>query len=293
MKRIVGAALTAFALLSCHSNISEAKAVRPALWKVSDADTTVYLFGTIHLLPKNLVWQSPRIAAAIGAAQGLVLETVLDKDPQKTGAIMAQLGMSPNLPPLLDRVAPDKRAALQAVVTKSGVPLTVLDRFETWAAALTLASAGMRDLPVSADYGAEAVLSRAFTKASKPVAGLETPAQQLGYFDALPETAQRRFLESIAEDDSHARTEFDAMIAAWSAGDVNKIALTFDDELKLSPELTEALLKQRNRNWAEWIAKRMASPGSVLVAVGAGHLAGSDAVTALLTKRGLKVTRLQ
>ena len=293
MKRIVGAALAVFALLSCHSTQSEAKPIRPALWKVSDADTTIYLFGTIHLLPKDLAWQSPKIAAAIKGSQGLVLETVMDKEPQKTGAIMAQLGMSPGLPPLLDRVPAEKRAALQKVVTKSGVPIEVLNRFESWAAALTLASAGMRDLPVSPEYGAEATLSREFSTASKPIIGLETPAQQLGYFDGLPEAAQRKFLESIAEDDSNARAEFDAMIAAWGSGDVKKIALTFDDELKLSPELTEVLLKQRNRNWAAWIGERMAKPGTVFLAVGAGHLAGAGSVTALLAARGLKVSRIQ
>ena len=293
MKRTLGVALAAFALLSCHSTQSEAKPIRPAMWKVSDADTTIYLFGTIHLLPQDLAWQSPKMIAAMRASQDLVLETVLDKDPQKTGAIMAQLGMSPGLPPLLDRVPADKREALQKVVTKSGVPLAVLDRFETWAAALTLASAGMRDLPVSPEYGAEAILSRSFTSTGKPVSGLETPAQQLGYFDGLPETAQRRFLTSIADDESNARAEFDAMIAAWGAGDIKKIALTFDDELKLSPELTDVLLKKRNANWSDWIVARMAKPGTVFVAVGAGHLAGSDAVTVMLTKRNLKVVRLQ
>jgi uncharacterized protein len=293
MKRTITITFAALALLSCNTTQSEAKTLKPALWQVSDADTTIYLFGTIHLLPKDLAWQSPKVDKAIRASENLVLETVMDKDPQKTGAIMAQLGMSPALPLLLDRVPADKREALQRIVSKSGVPLAVLDRFETWAAALTLASAGMRDLPVSAEYGAEAILAKHFATDGKPVAGLETPAQQLGYFDGLPETAQRRFLASIADDDTNARAEFDAMIAAWGAGDVKKIALTFDDELKLSPELTEVLLKKRNANWSDWIVARMAKPGTVFVAVGAGHLAGSDSVNAMLAKRGLRVSRLQ
>jgi uncharacterized protein len=293
MKRTIGVALAAFALLSCQANESEAKPIRPALWKVADADTTIYLFGTIHLLPKELAWQSPKIDAAIKSSQGLVLETVMDKDPAKTGAIMTQLGMSSGLPPLLDRVPPSKRDALKRVADRSGVPLAVLDRFETWAAALTLASAGMKDLPVSPEYGAEAVLSRRFAGEKKGVEGLETPAQQLGYFDGLPESAQRRFLESIADDDSNAQEEFNKMIGAWGAGDVKKIALTFDDELKLSPELTDVLLRKRNANWTQWIAARMEKPGTIFVAVGAGHLAGADSVNAMLGKRGIKVQRLQ
>ncbi len=293
MKRALTSAFAAFALLSCHSTQSEAKPIRPALWKVSDADTTIFLFGTIHLLPKDLAWVSPKIDAAIRSSQGLVLETVMDKDPQATGAIMTRLGLSPGLPPLLDRVPPSKREALERIVTRSGVPIAVLDRFETWAAALTLASAGMRDLPVSPEYGAEAVLSKRFVADGKSVIGLETPAQQLSYFDGLPESAQRRFLESIADDDSNAQAEFDAMIRAWTTGNVEKIALTFDDELKLSPELTDVLLRDRNANWTGWVAGRMKQPGTIFMAVGAGHLAGDAAVTAMLKKRGFRVARLQ
>ncbi|MBA3897559.1 MAG: TraB/GumN family protein [Sphingomonadaceae bacterium] len=295
MKRIALAAVAALALISCHSTGTEAAArvAKPALWKVSDADTTIYLFGTIHLLPKALDWQSPKILAAERASQALVLETVLDKDPKKTGAIMMGLGVSPGLPPLLDRVPADKRTALQRVVTRSGVPLTLLDTLETWAAALTLSSSALHDLPVSPEYGAENVLTRGFTAAGKPVSGLETPAQQLGYFDTLPEAAQRAFLVSVAEDDTDARKEFDAMIAAWTAGDTKKIALTFDDELKLSPELTQALLHRRNANWTAWIAERMKRPGTVFVAVGAGHLAGAGSVEELVAAKGFKVSRLQ
>jgi uncharacterized protein len=292
MKRLFVTAFAAIALLSCRSEPTEAKAVRPALWKVVDADTTIYLFGTIHLLPKNLTWQSPKIAAAMRASQGLYLETVLD-DPARSGTALRELGMTAGLPPLLERVPVAKRAALQKVVEKSGVPLATLDKFETWAAALTVASASLRDLPVSPEYGAEAVLTKVFRDAKKPVAGLETPEQQLGFFDSLPEAAQRKFLESIAEDDSNQRAEFDKMIAAWGSGNVRQIALTFDDELKLTPELTETLLRKRNANWAAWIAERMKKPGTIFVAVGAGHLAGTDSVEALLTRKKFRVVRVQ
>jgi uncharacterized protein len=278
---------------TCNTTQSEAKTLKPALWKVADADTTIYLFGTIHLLPQDLAWQSPKIDKAIRASQDLVLETVMSKDPMKEGQAMMQLGFSPGLPPLLDRVAPDKRDALAKVVKKSGMPIETLDKLETWAAALSLAAAGMMELKVSPKYGAEAILSERFGKEGKPVSGLETPMQQLGYFDGLPEAAQRKFLTSIAEDESSAQVEFDAMIAAWGSGNVKKIALTFDDELKLSPELTDVLLKRRNANWSDWIVGRMAKPGTVFVAVGAGHLAGSDSVTVMLAKRGIRVARLQ
>ncbi len=293
MKRTIGTALAALALLSCNTTHSEAKTLKPALWKVTDSDTTIFLFGTIHLLPQDLKWQSPKIDKAIRASQDLVLETVMSKDPVKEGQAMMQLGVTPGMPPLLDRVAADKRAALANVVKRSGIRIETLDRLETWAAALSLAAAGMAELKVSPKFGAEAILSERFAKDGKTVSGLETPIQQLGYFDGLPEAAQRQFLTSIADDESNARVEFDAMIAAWGTGNIAKIALTFDDELKLSPELTDVLLKRRNANWSDWIVGRMAKPGTVFVAVGAGHLAGAESVNAMLAKRGLKVSRLQ
>ena len=292
MKR---ALLLALALLPA---CTQAKAppppsARPALWKVVDRDTTVYLFGTIHVLPKGMVWVGPKLNAAMAASSGLVLETVIPKDPAVLGGVMAKLGVSPGLPPLLDRVPPKSRAKLAKAVTESGVPLAALDKLETWAAGLALSASAIGKLGVGREDGAEAALTDRFARAGKPVSGLETPEQQLGYFDGLPEAAQRKFLVSIAEDASDPAKEFAAMIAAWRSGNVRQIALSFDDELKLSPELADALIARRNANWAEWVAKRMAQPGTVFVAVGAGHLAGKGSVEELLARRGLKVVRVQ
>ena len=299
MKRPLVLAVLSLALLSSRSSsvppphpaVTVAMA-HPALWKVSDADTTIYLFGTIHLLPKELAWQSPKVDRAIRASQGLYLETVLG-DPAQTGAIMTKLGISANLPPVTERVSAAKQALLAKAVTKAGIPLAVLDRFETWAVALTLASAGLKDLNLSTDYGAEAILTQRFKAEHKPVAGLETTAQQLGFFDALPEAAQRKFLDSVIEDDSTNAKQFEAMIKAWGSGNVNAIALTFDEELKLTPELADTLLHKRNGRWADWAAQRMAKPGTIFVAVGAGHLAGKGSVQDLLATKHFRITRVQ
>ncbi len=299
MTRPLLALLALISLVACGG--TEAKAptppsapARPALWKVVDSDTTIYLFGTIHLLPKGMRWTTPVMAKAMAASQGLMLEVALDKDPAKLGAVMARLNNTPGLPPLLDRVAPTKLAALKKTIDASKIPLTYLDTQETWAAALAISSVSMAKLNLSYENGAETQLTQAFAKAGKPVGGLETAEQQLGYFDTLPEAAQRTFLTSIAEDDdTKAMQEFAKMIGAWKAGDVRRIALTFDDEMKLSPVLADVLLRKRNANWAAWIAERMKRPGTIFVAVGAGHLAGKGSVEDLVASRGFKVVRVQ
>ncbi len=267
--------------------------VKPALWKLADADTTIYLFGTIHILPKDFAWRTPQFDQALGASSTLVLEVAnLDDEQASTGAFL-DMAVSPDLPAVKDRVPDDRRAGLALMMDKAGLSSTVLSRFESWAVALTLGSAGMRDLQLSADYGVERALAADFKQAKKPIIGLETAEQQFGFFDTLPETAQRTLLVSMIDEQGGVKQMFDEMISAWSTGDENRIALTFDDELSLSPELVERLLRQRNRNWAGWLEKRLDQPGTVMVAVGAGHLAGKDSVQALLTKKGMAITRVQ
>jgi uncharacterized protein len=299
MNKWIAAALPALALLSACAGSSSPKTeaalppAKPALWKLADADTTIYLFGTIHLLPKDYKWRSAAFDRAAASADSLVLEVHETGGDKVTAEVFGKLAITPGLPPLSERVAPDKREALAKMVAKTGLPDAALNQFESWAAAIALAGTLFADLGLSADNGVEKQLTAQFVAAKKPIAGLETSAQQLGFFDTLPEQAQRTFLTSMVDESANARVQFDQMIGAWSRGDDKAIALTFDDELSLSPELAEALLRNRNKNWTGWLVKRLDTPGTVLVAVGAGHLAGDDSVQSMLAKRGVKVKRIQ
>ena len=264
------------------------------MWKLADADTTIWLFGTIHVLPPGYAWRGATLDKAFAESDALVLETVLDRaDPAKTSALLLGLGTKPGLPPLAERVSPAKRATLESMIERSKLPRPFLDGMETWSAALMLVGVTLNDLGLGGSPGVEPQLEDQFRAAAKPVEGLEAPEQQLGYFDALPEEAQRDFLETLLDDPAKARTDFDKMLAAWSRGDEAAIAATFDDDLEISPHLREILLRARNAAWAEWLVKRLDKPGSVLVAVGAGHLAGALSVQSMLAAKGLQVERVQ
>lgn len=290
----LGAVATA-ACAGAQSAAPTAGAAKPALWKVSDADTTIYLFGTIHLLPEGLEWQTPVLRRALAESDALVIEAVLGDDPTKQVQALMKLGVRPGLPPLAERVPADKRAALTKLVADAGVPAAVLDRMETWAAALTLVAVSLQkmNMGLKAKAGVENVLQASLKGGTKPVSGLETVEQQLGYFDGLSEEAQRTFLLGVLDDPTGARSEFEAMLRAWRSGDVEAIGRTFDAETTLSPELREALMTKRNRAWADWIGQRLGQPGTVMMAVGAGHLAGRDSVQAMLGAKGLKAERVQ
>jgi uncharacterized protein YbaP (TraB family) len=266
----------------------------PALWEVSDPDTTVYLFGTIHLLPDNYPWRTKTIDKAISESDTLYVETIVDpKNPAPLIAALTKTGFAAGLPPLAERISPAKRQMLEAAIAKTGIPRPAFDRMKTWAAAFTLLGVQYKELGLEGEHGVEQTLRDAFGSAGKPVDQLETNAEQLGFFDILPEAAQRALLEGAVEKPDTATADFSRMLHGWANGDVEAIANTFNHDLADSPPLRKTLLEQRNRNWSRWIEQRMAQPGTIMVAVGAGHLAGADSVQTMLERDGYAVRRIQ
>jgi uncharacterized protein YbaP (TraB family) len=267
----------------------------PALWKLADADTTIWLFGSIHILPAGTRWMDPAIAHAVESSQSLTIETVLDQDNGKVAELLMGMGRSAGLPPLAQRVPPGKRAQLAALSKASGFPPAMFDGMKSWAAAIMLTGAALQQIGVDTAQspGVEPQLTALFRAANKPVDGLETPEQQLGFFDRLPESAQRAFLLATLDNPAKARADFTKMIFAWSRGDPAAIEKSFAEDPEFTPALRDLLIRQRDRNWANALARRLAQPGTVFVAVGAGHLVGPDSVQKMLAARGLKVVRVQ
>jgi len=284
--------LAALALLFAPA--AQAQAVKdadPALWVVKDADTTIYLFGTVHVLKPGLSWFDEGVKAAFDKSDELVLEMVEPDTATMQGLIM-KTALNPTGPTLTEKLPADKREAYAKAMTDVGVPAAALDRFDPWFAAVTLSLAGLPKLGYNPESGAERTLSAAAKAASKRIVGLETAEQQLGYFDNLPEPLQVKFLVSTVDDYPKMAAELDKMIASWSAGDPETLGKTMNEELADTPELAKVLLADRNARWADWIDQRLHKPGTVFIAVGAGHLAGAESVQAQLAKHKLTVTRV-
>jgi uncharacterized protein YbaP (TraB family) len=68
------------------------------------------------------------------------------------------------------------------------------------------------------------------------------------------------------------------MLAAWSSGDAEALAALMNEDTAQDRTLYDAIFTNRNANWARWIQERMSRPGTVFMAVGAGHLAGPGSV---------------
>jgi hypothetical protein len=165
---------------------------------------------------------------------------------------------------------------------------------QTWAAAITL---GLADLlgeygveNVGDAPGVEDVLEEVFRKAGKPIGSVEDPAAVLGAMNALPPAVQSQLLVETVEELAKSKAGSDGMDAAWAAGEAEQMEVGEADDLP--PAIYDVLIRKRNAAWTQWLAERLERPGSVLFAVGAGHLAGPDSVQKMLAARGLRARRI-
>lgn len=264
---------------------------KPALWKVSDDDTTIYLFGTIHLLPKGIEWYDGRVANAFEQSQELVTE-IPEVPQQKTMAVTMQLGALPAGQTLRGQMTPAERAKFEAALQSLSVPPSAFDQLKPWLASVAIMSIPLMQSGYSLDNGVEAQLDQRNKALGRPRLGLETLEYQLGIFDGLPNEAQKAYLFETVDALPVLTKEIAKMVEAWSKGDAQALAELLNDEMD-DPVLYKALLSDRNRNWSQWIDDRLDRPGTVFIAVGAGHLGGRDSVQEFLGKAGIKVERVQ
>nr|WP_223262924.1 TraB/GumN family protein [Sphingobium sp. SCG-1] len=263
----------------------------PALWVVKDGDTTIYLFGSVHVLKPGTVWFDDEIKTAFDKSDELVLEMV-EPDQATMMQKVASLGVDPDGPPLSEKLEEKPRAAYIAAMTANGIPWQALEKFQPWMAGITLSVAPLGRLGYAADQGVEKILTTAAKQAGKTIEGLETPEQQLGYFATLPEPQQVAFLNATVAELPEAESTFARMIASWSEGKVDALAAEMNASLEATPELAQVLLYNRNANWAKWIKARLDKPGTVFMAVGAGHLAGAKDVQDQLEVLGIETHRV-
>jgi uncharacterized protein YbaP (TraB family) len=266
------------------------KDVDPALWVVKDEDTTVYLFGSVHLLKPGLGWFDDGVKTAFDSSDQLVLELV-EPPAAEVQALFGKLAMDQQGKTLRSKMNDADRAVYEAAMGKLGIPAPAFDPFEPWAAGITLSVVAMQKSGFDPNSGVEKQLTAAAKVSNKPIAGLETMEFQLGLFDTLPEAEQITFLVETAKLIDEVASTTDKMVDMWASAETESLGQLMNEGLT-SRTLYDALLTKRNANWAKWISARMAKPGVTFMAVGAGHLAGPTSVQNLLPAYGLSATRV-
>jgi len=264
----------------------------PALWRVSDADSQVYLFGTIHALKPGLAWRTPLYDSVLAAAGTVWFEADMESgDPDTVRLLIQRYGSDPDRP-LSRKLAPSDLEALSRQTDVARV-----DHLRPWAAALMLSMRPALARGASVEKGADLTITRAARNDLKRIRTFETLEDQARMFASLPEGSEVRYLTKLIRGKSGGRRlrlpgKPPSLEAAWLGGTLGPSAIA--DMKGGNPALYEAFLKRRNRAWADKLAAEMAgSDGVQLVNVGALHMIGEDGLPALLAARGYRVERVQ
>ncbi|RAO75324.1 TraB/GumN family protein [Dyella jiangningensis] len=266
----------------------------PGLWVVRRGEATIYLFGTVHLLPSDTNWRSPALDKALAESQRLSIEIVDDDSPAMQALVM-QHGVDFGHP-LSTKLDDRDMRRLEKAAEEAKVPggVAALQPMRPWLAALTLTVAPLVQAGMDPGQGVDKQLKARMQQAGKPVDGLETSEKQIRMLADLPESMQLDFLRQSFKEVADGPAKLRELVDAWRRGDTDAIAKVEDEDLrKESPTLYQRLIVERNQAWANTIAERLKQPGVSFIAVGAGHLAGPDSVQAQLRKLGVESTRVR
>jgi len=292
MKHLAGLWLLALPLF-CPLH-AETEGAEGALWKIEDEDSTVFLGGTIHLL-RDRDWPIPDgYDRAYEEAEEIVFEVDLGElaNPKTIREMEAQ-GALPEDETLSDHFSPETMAALDDFLLANDMPEAFFDRMRPGKVMLTVAIIQAMNHGARPERGLELRYYRKSANDGKPVRGLETHIEQLGFFERFDAgLIESEIVESLEEADDF-EVEFDKLVAAWRSGDANRISEVIVDRMAETPEMRKVLLTERNERWVPEIIAALEGGDDVLFLVGAAHLPGEGGVLEGLREKGFEVSRLE
>jgi uncharacterized protein YbaP (TraB family) len=264
------------------------------VWAIRGAHNTVYLAGSIHLLPEADAALPPGFAHAYADSARLVMEIDLGKlDSSEALATLLQHGGMAQGTSLREVAGATRYARASAAATALGLPDAVLDHEAPWMVGLQLTELEYAHLGFDPEQGVEQQLLRRALADHKSTAGLESLADEMSVFEALTPAAQLRFLDMVLDDLDDNGNETRTVLAAWRRGDATQLAALLATEYRSFPALYDALVMDRNRHWLPQIERLLAGDENCLVVVGALHLVGRGGLLELLRAHAHPATQLQ
>jgi hypothetical protein len=275
-------------LLGCLS----AEAASP-VWAIRGAHNTVYLAGSIHLLPEVEAALPPGFARAYADSARLVMEIDLGKlDPSEAlGALLQHGGLAQGAS-LREVAGATRYARASAAAAALGLPAATVDHEAPWMVGLQLTELEYARLGFDPEHGVEQQLLRQALADHKSSAGLESLADEMSVFEALTPEAQLRFLDMVLDDLDATGSETRTVLAAWRRGDAAQLAALLATEYRSFPALYDALVIDRNRHWLPQIERLLRGDENDLVVVGALHLVGRGGLLEALRKDGFAPRQL-
>lgn len=290
MPERMSALLLGLVIAACSAFADDEPAM---LWVAQGNQNHVYLLGSIHLLRPQDHPLPTAIELVYDDADVLVMELDMD-DLDYVDVMIAfrELGVLEDETRLEDLLGEELHAQASAAAEATEIPLDLLGQSEPWLAAMTVQEMLAMRVGFSGELGIEQYLTNKALADGKPIAGLETISEQLGFLDGLPMDAQSQWLVHSLVDGLRIEMIVDQLVDAWRSGDVDYLERELLHEAKMSPELHDALLVQRNKNWIDRIVGYLDDNEDYLVVVGAAHLVGDDGIVQMLLQREVTVSQL-
>ncbi len=264
----------------------------PALWVVRDADSTIYLFGTVHLLRPGTAWGSDKVDAAFDSASEVWFEIADPDDQAALMPVIQQFGVSQE-GPLSSRLSAEEKVDLDRAVRAMGADPAQIDPMRPWFAALMIGMTPLAEAGFDPGQGVEMNLRSRALAAGKAIKGFETVAQQMLGLARMSDAGQLIYLRHTLARYDRAVLDLDRAVAGWAAGDLDAMAeYAHENGRAISEETHQIFLARRNADWADQIETLLAGSGVAFIAVGAAHLGGDDSVQALLARKGVTATLL-
>ena len=266
-----------------------------AMWRTGDDDTTVYLIGTVHLLRPGVEWRTDDYERAFAEADAVFIESdSLSEEAQaKAAELLPAYAFNPPGTTLASYFTEAEVAELNEAMAPVGVTVEQLAPMRPWFASIMVAQTAMTTIGASPEAGLEMMIVGQANEAGKPVRFLEGLEEVFGILASVDDAVQADLMLEGAEDFADMEAEFARIVAAWYDGDADTVADMMTEAFGDYPEAEDALFEERNRNWTMRLKEVIDNePGTFLVAVGAGHLAGEDSLQAMLQAEGYDVDRL-
>jgi uncharacterized protein YbaP (TraB family) len=280
-----------YALLASDAVANSEQAAAPPMWVVSDADSEITLYPTVHILPPELEWKSEAMLRRLSDADEVWFEILpgSEKDPALQAKMM-QMGVAPGTSVTAD-LTKDEIAKLKTALEPLGIPLVIADEMRPWMVTTLVGMGALIETGFDPESGVEKQLLPLVE--AKKIRALETVEDQLHMLASVPDGTQMNMLrEALGEMDETVEVLRD-LVNDWSVGDVEDLEKDLLEDMKTeTPLVFDIVFTSRNKKWADQIEIEMKGAGTDFIAVGAGHLVGDDSVPAILKARGYTVKRL-
>lgn len=268
---------------------------KPLLWQVSDADNSVYLLGSFHMLKAEDYPLAPAVDQVFDEAAKIYFEVSPEElnDPEAVKTTMKAGYLEGRT--LEQSLKADIWRQLLQYCQANQLPIEPFQAMKPWLAAMTVANIEIAKAGFLPDLGLDKHYMEMARAARKETAGLETLAQQFSIFDQMDQSAQALFLSQTLKEVQNPE-DLKELHRRWRSGDVDGLLqMLSKDSINQIPEFYRRINTERNYAWLPKIVSFLQenSTHNALVVVGSLHLLGAEGLVHLLKGQGLKVVRLQ